>query len=216
MAPPVFPDLSRRGLGFPVKKSTMQSTTIASHVSGREVRVRNWAQTLYRFELTFNVLSSSDAFAYTAVGANSLQLLMDFFNALGGSFGTFLYTDPTDNNAQGVPLTPIANGSITTFAFQRALFNWYEPPGYVSYVSQVYINGVPSTINWTLNNPTAAVPYPTLTFDSAPGANTVVSADFNWQFVCRSSDDTLDFVEDMGGLWSLKSWKFQSVRNGGF
>jgi hypothetical protein len=141
---------------------------------------------------------------------------MDFFNSLQGSFGTFLYTDPSDSYAAGIPLTPVGNGSLLTFRLQRALYSYFEPVGYVSAIAAVYWNGAAQVGNWTLANPTAAVPYPNLTFTSAPGSGVVVSADFNWQFVCRSSEDDLGFEQFMGNLWSLKSWKFQSVRNGGF
>ena len=214
MTLPVFPMIS--GQGISVTKAPMLSTRIAKHSSGREVRTPLYVQTLYQFDLTFSVLASGGSFAYTAVGANTLEILMDFFNSLHGSFGTFLYADPTDSFQTGVPLTPVGNGSNLTFNFQRALYNWFEPVGYVSFVHAVYWNGVAQIGNWALANPTAAVPYPNLTFTSAPGAGVVVSADFNWQFVCRSSEDTLDFDEFMGNLWELKSWKFQSVRNGGF
>jgi hypothetical protein len=211
---PVFPTL--RGQGINVTKTSMHSTRVAKHVSGREVRVPLYAQTIYQFELTFSVLASGSSFAYTAVGANTLEILMDFFNSLQGSFRTFLYTDPTDNFQTGVPLAPGGDGSNRSFDFQRALYNWFEPVGYVSYVAAVYWNGVAQVGNWTLANPTAAIPYPNLTFTSAPGSGVVVSADFNWQFVCRASEDDLGFEQFMGNLWSVKSWKFQSVRNGGF
>lgn len=214
MSIPVFPDLSRLGEGFSSHKWPRNSTLTAQHASGREVRVPLYAQPLYDFELTYNALASNGQ--YAGIGRDTLQLLMGFFNDLSGSFGTFLFTDRTDNGGTRIPLSPIGDSSIMTFTFQRALRSVFEPIGYVSYISAVYWAGVAQVGNWTLANPTAAVPYPNLTFTSAPGAGVVVSADFNWQFVCRSSDDTLDFEQFMADLWALKSWKFQSVRNGGF
>jgi hypothetical protein len=211
---PVFPIL--KGQGINVTKAPMLSTRVAKHSSGRQVRASLYAQTLFQFEVTFNVLASDASFAYTAVGANTQQILMDFFNAAQGRFAPFLYTDPTDNYATGVPLTPVGNASNLTFNFQRALYNWFEPVGYVSAIDAVYWNGVAQVGNWALANPTAAVPYPNLTFTSAPGAGVVVSADFNWQFVCCFSQDSLEFEQFMGKLWMLKSMKFESVRNGGF
>jgi hypothetical protein len=71
MALPVFPDLRRNGQGINITKTPMHSTRVAKHVSGREVRVPLYAQTIYQFELTFNVLASGGSFAYTAVGANA-------------------------------------------------------------------------------------------------------------------------------------------------
>jgi uncharacterized protein (TIGR02217 family) len=209
---PVFPSLP--GQGWSVKKTPRFSTRIAKHSSGREVRAPRFAQTLYDFELVFDGLASNGG--YPALGRHTLQILMDFFVALQGSFGTFLYTDRADSRGTGVPLTPAGNGSLTTFNFQRALFDRFERVGYVSYVSAIYINGNAQSGNWTLANPTAAVPWPNLTFTSAPASGAVVSADFNWQFVCRSSEDTLEFEEFMEALWKQDGWPFQSVRNGGF
>ena len=41
--------------------------------------------------------------AYPGLGAQSLQSLMGLFLQSQGQFGTFLYTDPTDNSATAAP-----------------------------------------------------------------------------------------------------------------
>ena len=157
-----FLPASSRNLGWSVKKSPITSTTIAPHVSGREVRARNWAYPLDAFELTFSGLASNGA--YPGLGRYSLQQLMGLFAQVGQS-DTFLFTDPTDCRVTGQPLG-VGDGATTAFPFQRALNNApAEPVGFVTYVSAVYVagnpqNGVPS--DWNLVNPTQSTPYPYL------------------------------------------------------
>lgn len=213
MSPPLIPQ-GAANLGWSIKKTPMQSTIVASHVSGREVRLRNWVQPLYQFELVYSGLASSAA--YPGLGQDSLQQLMGLFISVAGQAGLFLFTDPTDNFGTGQAIG-VGDATTTNFAFQRALFNYPpEQVGWVSFVAAVYWNGIAQVGNWTQINPTAAAPFPSVTFTSAPGAGVVVTADFNWQFVCRFSDDTLEFEQFMQDLWQSGSVKFQSVRNGWF
>src|SRR3984893_1436141 len=88
-----FPALP--GLSWSVHKRPSFSTRVASHVSGREVRLPFYAVTLYEFELTIEGMDSSSA--YPGLGVNSLQSLLGLYLQCQGQFGTFLYVDPTDN-----------------------------------------------------------------------------------------------------------------------
>src|SRR5208337_2444752 len=93
-APPPFPTLA--GQGWSVHKTPLFSTIVASHVSGREVRDALYQNPIWRFELTFDGLGS-DSVSYPGVGAQSLQSPMGFYVQCQGQYGSFLYTDPTDN-----------------------------------------------------------------------------------------------------------------------
>ena len=211
--PPSFPAL--RGQSWSVTKTAKNSMTVAPHVSGREVRTRNWVQPLYNFELTFDGLASNGQFP--GLGQNSLQILMGFYNSVG-TFSPFLFTDPTDTLAVGQPIGT-GDGTTTAFRLSRTLFNFVEPVGWVNYVSQVYVNSAPQNAippSWALAAPTSAVPYPNIQFVTAPAAGAMITADFNYQFVCRFSDDNVAFEQFMSNLWRQKSLKFQSLRNSGF
>jgi uncharacterized protein (TIGR02217 family) len=203
--PPSLPTLP--GLAWSRHKKPAFNTRIASHVSGREVRVALMSNPLYEFEATYGGLTSS-ASGFAGLGASSLQSLMGFFLQLQGQFGTFLYTDPEDNAATGQGIG-VGDGATTAFVFARALGGFAEPVGWVTAVSHVYLNGtLQSAGSYSLTAPN------TLSFTTPPGAGVVVSADFAFAFQCRFVDDQMEFEEFMSNLWKLESMKFRSVKTG--
>ncbi len=199
--PPSFPSLS--GLGWSVHKKPVFSTIVASHVSGREVRDALYQNPIWQFELTFNALDSASS--YTGVGAQSLQSLMGFFLQCQGQYSTFLYTDPTDSAATDVTFAT-GDGSTTSFTFSRYMGAFLEPVGWVTSVSNVFLNGVNDASGWTLSTPNSLV------FGSAPGSGVAIAATFAFAFQCRFDSDDQDFEQFMSNLWKTESVKFKSVR----
>ncbi len=200
--PPSFPVLT--GQGWSVHKSPTWSTRVASHVSGREARTPFYSYPLYQFELTFDGLDSGSS--YPGFGANSLQSLMGLYLQVQGQFGTFLYTDPTDNAVLAQAIA-IGDGSTLAFQFVRTLGGFAEPVGWVLSVANVYLNGsVQATSGWSLTAPNI------LTFVTAPAPAAVITADFTFAFNCRFIDDQNDFENFMSGLWKVQSLKFRSVK----
>ena len=203
-APPSLPSLA--GLSWSRHKKPGFSTRVASHVSGREVRVALMTYPLYEFEAVYSGLASSATVAFAGLGASSLQSLMGFFLQLQGQFGTFLYTDPDDNTVAGQAFGT-GDGATTSFAMMRSLGGFLEPVGWVGSIANVYLNGTPqSSGNYSLTAPN------TLVFTSAPASGVTVSADFSYAFNCRFLDDQMDFEEFMSNLWKLDSMKFRSVK----
>ena len=200
--PPSFPTLA--GLGWSVHKKPLFSTIVASHVSGREVRDALYQNQIWQFELTFDGLDSTGS-TYPGLGANSLQSLMGFFLQMQGQYGTFLYADPTDSAVtSGVIAT--GDGSTTAFTFARFLGSFFEPVGWVTSVSNVYLNGVNQASGWSLSPPNGLV------FTSAPGNGVAITASFAYAFVCRFAADDQGFEQFMSNLWRAQSVKFRSVR----
>jgi uncharacterized protein (TIGR02217 family) len=201
--PPSFPMLA--GLGWSVHKKPAFSTLVADHVSGREVRDALYQNPIWQFELTFDGLSSS-ATSYPGLGANSQQALLGFFLQMQGQFGTFLFTDPTDNVASDVTF---ATGDGTTHAFTLSRFMgaFLEPVGWVLSVSNVFLNGVNQPTGWALSQPNSLV------FTAAPGAGVLIAATFTYAFQCRFDDDDMDLEQFMSSLWKADSVKFRSVRS---
>jgi uncharacterized protein (TIGR02217 family) len=200
--PPLLPTLP--GLSWSRHKKPGFNTRIASHVSGREVRVPLMAYPLYEFEAKYGLTSSATLFA--GLQANSLQTLMGFFLQLQGQAGTFLYVDPDDNAITGQFLGD-GDGSTTTFQFVRALGGFVEPVSWVTAISTVYLNGVaqaPSSYSLVQPN--------TLNFPGI-GAGIAITADFTFAFNCRFLEDQMDFEEFMASLWRLDSMKFRSVKS---
>lgn len=199
--PPSFPVLP--GQSWSVHKKPSFSTRVASHVSGREVRAPFFSYPLYEFELTYEGLDSLGNFP--GLGANSLQSLMGLYLQCQGQYGTFLYTDPTDN-AVAAQAIASGDGTTTDFPFLRTLGGATERVSYVTSVANVYLNGVNQPTGWALIAPN------TLHFTSAPVAGVAISADFSYAYECRFLDDQNDFEEFMNGLWQVQSLKFRSVK----
>jgi hypothetical protein len=200
-----FPTLV--GMTFPVVKRPTMSSIIASHPSGREVRYANYQYSLYEWEMTFEALTSaSSGAAASSLGAQSLQSLMGFFQQLSGQWGTFTYLDPTDNSVTN-QFIATGNAVSASFPFVRTIGGFTEPVSLITTVSAVKIAGVvqPST-SWSATTPN------TLTFASAPTSGAAITSTFSYQFLCRPSEDQLDFEEFYSGLWEMKSFKFTQVR----
>jgi hypothetical protein len=167
------------------------------------VRAAFYAVTLYEFNLTIEGMDSNST--YPGLGFHSLQALMGLYIQCQGQFGTFLYTDPTDNAVTG-QVIGIGDGATTIFTLLRSLGASTEPaPGATSYPT-VYLNGIVQTSGWALT--TANV----IEFTTAPLLGSVISADFTYAFTCRFLDDKEDFENFMSGLWQVQSLKFRSVK----
>src|SRR5215472_3415184 len=184
--PPLLPTLP--GLSWSRHKKPGFNTRVASHVSGREVRVPLMAYPLYEFEAKYDGLTSSAAL-FAGLQAASLQNLMGFFLQMQGQANTFLYTDPDDNAIAGQFLGD-GDGVATTGMFVRAIGGFVEPVSWVTAISAVYLNGVAQSPSaYTL------VPPNTLRWTVAPAVGVVVTADFTFAFNCRFLDDQMDFEE---------------------
>jgi hypothetical protein len=204
MTPPVLPSLP--GLAWSRHKKPGFSTRVASHVSGREVRLALMSYPLYEFEAAYAGLASSAAASIANLGASSLQTLMGFFLQSLGQAGVFLYTDPDDNTVLGQSIG-FGDGTTQQFIVSRTLGGFTEPVSYVTAVNAVYLNGAAQPSNgWLFTAPNM------LAFASPPGAGAAITADFTFAFQCRFFDDQLDFEEFMSALWKLDSVKFRSIK----
>ena len=201
MSPPAFPALP--GQGWSVHKRPSFSTRVASHSSGREVRMPLFEYPLYEFQLTFDALDASGA--RPGLGSESLQTLLGFYLQCQGQFGTFLYFDPIDN-AVAAQAVATGDGSTSSFVLQRTLGGYIEPVSWALSVANVYLNGAEQTSGWSLARPNLLV------FNNAPPDGALISADFSYAFLCRFLEDAIDFENFMDGLWMVQSVKFRSVK----
>jgi uncharacterized protein (TIGR02217 family) len=202
-APPFFPTLP--GLTWGIHKKPIFSTVVASHVSGREVRTALYQNPIWEFEVAFEGLDSTATGAYPPLGAQSLQTLIGFFLSRQGQYETFLFSDPTDSVVT-VGAIGMGDGSTATFTLSRYMGAFFEPVGWVTSVSNVYLNGVNQSSGWSLSTPNSLV------FTTAPSSGVAIAATFTYAFQCRFSDDSQDFEQFMSNLWKADGVKFRSVR----
>ncbi len=197
MSVPVFPTLP--GLGWSVKKTPVWSTRRAGHVSGREVRAANFANPLWRFELTYEVLRADSLH-------NELQTLMGFYLTQRGSYGAFLFQDQSDNQVTG-QVIGTGDGITTQFQLVRSLGGFVEPVGGVTGGVQIQFNGANQAAGWSLVAPNI------IQFASPPAPGIRISASFPFYYLCRFDGDEQEYENFMSQLWSLQSCKLISVRS---
>jgi uncharacterized protein (TIGR02217 family) len=203
----VFPVLP--GQGWSVIKTPSFAVRKQTSVSGRELRLLDQVYPIWTWTLTFEFLrDKNDTRGGLALGAgfDELRSAAGLYLACQGSFGTFLFDDPTDN-ATANQLIGTGNGSTTDFQLVRTFGAFVEPVYAPHVVSAIYDNGViVNPVNYTVSTTTGIV-----TFTSAPANTHVITGNFTYYFRCRFSDDRVDFENFLYQLWTLKQLKFQSV-----
>ena len=98
------------------------------------------------------------------------------------------------------------DGATTTFTFARSLGSFFEPVGWVTAVSNIYLNRVNQASGWSLATPNSLV------FGAPPGSGVAITATFSYAFQCRFATDDQDFENFMQSLWRAESVTFRSVR----
>ncbi len=195
---PVLP-----GLTYGNKCTLVWSSLRQTATSGRETRIGLWSYPQRRWELTYEFLRNSPA-------TPEWQTLMGFYNRVGGSAGTFLYSDPNDNTVSG-QVFGTGDGVTTTFQLIRTVGGFPEPVFVLNGPPAILINGVP----------TFAVVVPgldtnlyggNLTFVTPPPAGVVLSWNGAFSWLCRFDEDTLETAQVMSPFWEAKTVKFSSVK----
>ncbi|MEX8520076.1 MAG: DUF2460 domain-containing protein [Leptothrix sp. (in: b-proteobacteria)] len=185
----VYPVLP--GLQFPLKKTPMWSTGVKGTPSGREFRTKQMIYPRYKYGLQYEFLRDTAGFL-------EADALAGFFNRVGGSFDTFLFTDPGDSN---VVAQVIGTGDGLTSAYQivRTLGGMVEPVYDFNGAFTVYLNGTP-TVAFTHNGSGG------LTFTGGPvGLGVVITWTGSFYWRCRFNADNLTLDQFMQQFWSAGS-----------
>lgn len=109
MSDVLFPELP--GLDWDLTKTPMFNTKIMQSVNGRELRASYQAVPKYQISMSF-------AFLRESKGRNELQQLEGFFLERRGSFDSFLFKMPEDNEFQ---CTFIGDGVQTSFQLYKQI-----------------------------------------------------------------------------------------------
>lgn len=109
MSDVLFPELP--GLEWDLTKTPMFNTKIMQSVNGRELRASYQAVPKYQISMSF-------AFLRESKGRNELQQLEGFFLGRRGSFDSFLFKMPEDNEFQ---CTFVGDGVQTSFQLYKQI-----------------------------------------------------------------------------------------------
>lgn len=191
MSEPIFPALA--GLGWQMVKTPVWSTIVQRSANGRELRSALYANPLWEFSLTFEFLRAGAEQEY--------QQLIGLFNISKGMFGTFLFSDPTDNTVTDQPFGS-GNGSQILFPLSRTIGTFAEPIAAVDGTPIIKAGGTQITAFTIANG--------LVTFASPPTGQLTWSGKFFYR--CRFLEDKADFENFLYRLWTAKKIKFQSVR----
>ena len=212
---PVFPVLP--GLTYTSVKTPKFSSLVASSASGYESRVAQYQNPIWEWQLVMDFLHDFFWSSFTTV--SELRTLMGFFNAQSGMSASFLYSDPDDNYvgpalvsaAPNVPLAQLQvvnDGAGNYYSpIQRTLDGvFYEDITDLNGSIAVYKNGTLATVGvgagqYEVMGPGLAIPGYSfaglyLKWGSSPA--TPVTAQFNFYFRVRFSEDNQDFEKFAG------------------
>lgn len=205
-----FPDL--RGLSWDYTLAPTFSTGVQQATGGREVRVAFWSAPTWKITLTYNYLHD-DSEHVDQNGCSELQQLVGFFLARQGQFDSFLIDlaqltrKPLDSTVSGQPIGT-GDGSTTSFQLVRNIGGYLEqvqnPAGQSA---TVYVAGVKKTqgTDYTITNGAVS-------FASPPAGGAAITADFQWLWRVRFTQDSQEFDNFMYLLWECKKLELMSVR----
>ncbi|EHU1297238.1 DUF2460 domain-containing protein [Acinetobacter baumannii] len=206
MSDVLFPELP--GLEWDLTKTPMFNTKIMQSVNGRELRASYQAVPKYQISMSF-------AFLRESKGRNELQQLEGFFLERRGSFDSFLFKMPEDNEFQ---CTFVGDGVQTSFQLYKQInttqiplqhtqaeqsedpLMWSEnasKPMWSDPESQMWLLQFGITTNGLLQMP---IPL-------AAGESITISGTYYYR--CRFADDEQQYTNFMSKLW--KAGKVEMV-----
>jgi hypothetical protein len=213
MSNKIFP-AAVRGLAYSVLKAPEESTIVQQAINAAEVRIANWQNPIWHWELIYTVLFDVPGNIAPGLTVTDLKAMMGFYLARQGRFDSFLYSDPTDNHVnpddQELALI-VANGTYYS-PIQRAMGEpgdqFFEDITDFDGPLSLYANGVlqitPS--DYTLLGPGVALPGYSFDGYVAQWVGTPtgpITADFSFFFRVRFEMDKLAFEEFVNNLWTL-------------
>ncbi len=200
---PVYTAMPSVPYGFTFVRRPVFSQAGARHCSGKVAKTTMTLYPNWEFTITYEYLGSRDAALW-------LQQLRGFYESVSGQYGQFQFTDPENNHVSGQNLGT-GDGYNKVFTLVRPIGSsgYTEPVGIVTSVVNVYANGVAQVGNWVVSYD---YQFPSIKFTSAPANGAVITADFNYAFLCRFASDSVDFEEFMGGMHSVNSLTLRSLK----
>jgi hypothetical protein len=202
----LFPELP--GLEWDLTKTPMFNTKIMQSVNGRELRASYQAVPKYQISMSF-------AFLRESKGRKELQQLEGFFLERRGSFDSFLFKMPEDNEFQ---CEIVGDGITSVFHLSKQVFSTKLPLG----------NTEPSSSNLMWNSEELALMWSQnkekfmwskdyydvgadgkVTFETPPESGSIIKITGTFYYRCRFADDEQQYTHFMSKLW--KAGKVEMV-----
>lgn len=197
MSNAIYPVLP--GLSFGVQRSVLAPPVqVRTTPSRREYRARDATLPLYQYTLAYEFLRSRAALA-------ELQTLVGFYNARGGSFDSFLFTDPDDASVTA-QLFGTGDGSTVAFQLVRAFGGFAEAVPDLNGAPAIYKAGTLQSSGYTVSA-TGVV-----TFSAAPSIGQTLTWTGAFYRRVRFMRDQLDTTKFMQGLWEAKRVELLSLK----
>ncbi|WP_151808939.1 DUF2460 domain-containing protein [Acinetobacter soli] len=206
MSDVLFPELP--GLEWDLTKTPMFNTKIMQSVNGRELRASYQAVPKYQISMSF-------AFLRESKGRKELQKLEGFFLERRGSFDSFLFKMPEDNEFQ---CTFIGDGVQTSFqlykqinttqlSLQHTQADQSENPLMWSVISSSRMWTNPTSLMWVLQFSINSKGLVLFTIPLAAGESVTITGTYYYR--CRFADDEQQYTHFMSKLW--KAGKVEMV-----
>lgn len=194
------------GQGWPTKRRNYDTIDQKAQ-SGAEVRLANYIQPYYEWEIPYGYLNDN-----FNIATADYQILMGFSEQRLGKYDSFLFDDPSDDDTSQYVANPVASptpsqigtGDGTTATFQLArsiggashlIYNVNSK----NRAPRIYFGATLQSSGYSISASGL------VTFSSAPSLATVINADFQYYFRCRFDEDSIE-AENIGGpYWMVKS-----------
>lgn len=223
MADLIYPELP--GLAYNLLKRPIMSTLGPgdSSPSGDEVRLRQFQNPLWEFELVYEWLYDDATETWGTLAAlpyHQYQALIGFFLQSAGAWQPFLFKDPDDNQVTDGALAVTTVGGAKYSQIVRNLGGFNESILAVSGAPVIKVGGVtkiagtdytwdPTLVGFTAPGVSWDGQY--ITWITDPGAG-AVTATFGFYFLCRFKKDDSDFEKFAASLWLHQKVELRSVR----
>lgn len=184
-----FPDI--RTMDWKSTKSEKWNTEVQRSGSGMVRTMTTWLYPQWTIETRFAYLTD-----------DQYRTLLGFVALIKGAHEPFLWLDPEDYEEKGIQLPRDNDGHYQ--AVMR-MGPYTEPVAYIENVT-VYVDGaeVKST-DYTVTNGV-------ISFDTPPGADAVVTADYTYWWKVQLDDDGLGIEKVFKDINKSKTMKLVTVR----
>lgn len=186
-----FPSALQGKCAISSSKKQKWKTEIHESGSGRYRSMTNQLYPKWNISVLLQPLTDEEA-----------RILNGFVASQRGGYEPFLWKDPEDYHETGTRLAKI---SSTVFQAVMKMGDYVEPVEYIENVS-VYVDGTKKAANtYTVSNGY-------ITFSTAPGTNSVVTADYDYYWKVRFDDDGMGIDHIYDNLNRSERFKLVTAR----